>query len=105
MFEKDVAPLLDRLGLDSAGALAPADVVEAVRQGGKVDLKTPFALTVRSARVNGQRRIELVGAPAAQLAWLKSLGCFTEIIQYRTRVFVPVERVEALITSLRAGRR
>ncbi len=47
-------------------------------------------MTIRRAMVNRNHRIEIVGAPSDQLAWLKSLGCFTEIIQYRTRVFLPV---------------
>ena len=100
VFEKDVGPLLEQLGLDTAGALAPADVVAAVRQGGQIELKTPFAMTVRTARVNGQQRVEIVGAPPSQLAWLKSLGCFTEVIQYRTRVFVPVERATVVLDMI-----
>ena len=100
VFEKDVVPLLDKLDLDGIGALGPADIATAVRQGGNVDLKAPFAMTVRSSRVNGQRRVEIVGAPPEQLAWLKSKGCFTEVIQYRTRVFVPSDRAEAVICSI-----
>ena len=100
VFEKDVAPLLDRLGIESAGVLGPDDIVAAVRQGGQVALQRPFAMTVRSCRVNGQQRVEIAGAPAAQNAWLKAKGCFTEIIQYRTRVFVPADRVADVLRSI-----
>ena len=38
--------------------------------------------------------------PAAQLSWLKQVGCFTEVIRYTTRVFVPLDRVDALLVKL-----
>jgi len=41
--------------------------------------------------------VEIVDAPASQLPWLKSLGCFTEIIAYRTRVFVPATDAETVL--------
>ena len=50
--------------------------------------------------VNGSRRIELVGAPVQQLSWLKSVGCFTEVIQYRTRVFIPVDQAAAVVEGI-----
>ena len=31
---------------------------------------------------------------------LKALGCFTEIIAYKTRVFVPLDGAEAIIASI-----
>jgi hypothetical protein len=42
--------------------------------------------------------------PAPSLFFLlrtKSLGCFTEIISFRTRLFVPRDRVEAILTTIR----
>ena len=45
-------------------------------------------------------RIEIVGAEAARIPELKAMGCFTEIIAYKTRVFVPTDRAEAIITSI-----
>ena len=47
--------------------------------------------------MNGLPRIEIVGPPANQLAWLKSIGCFTEVIAYKTRVFVPVPEAAAVL--------
>jgi hypothetical protein len=57
-------------------------------------------MTIRRAFVNGTQRIEIERAPAQQLAYLKSLGCFTEIIAYRTRVFVPVSEAHAILERL-----
>ena len=50
--------------------------------------------------VNGSPRIELVGAPSQQHAWLKSIGCFTEVIHYRTRVFLPVSEAAAVLDRM-----
>ncbi len=60
-------------------------------------------MTVRKCLVNGSQRVEFVGAPVEQLPWLKSLGCFTEIIAYKTRVFVPINEVEPILEKVAAG--
>jgi hypothetical protein len=60
----------------------------------------PFPMTIRRAIVNGNPRVEIVDAPAAQLSWLKSLGCFTEIIAYKTRVFVPATDAETILARV-----
>jgi hypothetical protein len=100
VFDEHVAKLYTKLGLASAEMLAPKDIAASVRSGRSVELKRPFAMTIRSSLVNRSERFELVGAPAQQLAWLKSLGCFTEIIAYKTRVFVPVDQAEAIIARI-----
>ena len=40
-------------------------------------------------RVNDQNRFELLSFPITELGFLKSLGAFTEIISYKTRLFIP----------------
>jgi hypothetical protein len=57
-------------------------------------------MTIKRAIVNGSARIELVGCPSQQLAWVKSIGCFTEVIQYRTRAFLPVPTAESILAEL-----
>lgn len=92
--------LFAKLGMAGNEAPAPADIVATVLAGRSVEIAQPFALTVRRVLVNGSRRIELVGCPGGHLPWLKALGCFTEIIQYRTRVFVPVAAAEPVLDEL-----
>ena len=103
VFPDHLAALYAKLGLDGPGDPTPDDVAQSVLAGRTVTLTRPFALTVKRSLVNGAQRIELVGCPAGQLAWLKSLGCFTEIIQYRTRVFAPVAGAQAVFAALAAG--
>ena len=50
----------------------------------------------------GQSRLELIGASGSALPGLKALGCFTEVIQWKTRVFIPVDGTEALARVLAA---
>lgn len=103
VFPDHLAALYAKLGLDAPADLAPGDIARSVLAGRTVTLARPFALTVKRSLVNGAQRIELVGCPASQLAWLKSIGCFTEIIQYRTRVFAPVADAEAVFAALAAA--
>ena len=46
-----------------------------------------------------RQRLEVVGA-ASQRSAFQALGCFTEIIAYTPRVFVPVENPEVLAAVL-----
>jgi hypothetical protein len=52
-------------------------------------------LWLRRAKVMDRYRLEVVGA-ASQRAVFTALGCFTEIIAYTPRVFVPIENAEVL---------
>ena len=103
VFEADVVKLFTSLGLEQADDLPPDQIAAAVLRGETVSLKRPFECNLQRRRVNGEARVELAGAPAEQLRWLKSLGCFTEIIQYTTRVFLPRERAGEIIASIVAA--
>jgi hypothetical protein len=52
------------------------------------------------SRVNGQQRYELKEFDAARLPLYKSRGAFTEVVQYRTRLFIPVDQADQVITRL-----
>ena len=52
-----------------------------------VDLGRGLTLTRR--RVAGEMRLELCGADRGMIESLKALGCFTEIIAFQLRVFLP----------------
>ena len=72
----------------SDGALILRETVE---RG--VQLGLAGGLWLRRARVMDRWRLEVVGG-ASDRAALVALGCFTEIIAYTLRVFVPVDRPE-----------
>jgi len=100
VFDDHVPQLFTKLGIDHADALPADAVVKAVAAGRSIDISRPFPLTIKRSIVNGSARVELVGCPVDRLPWLKSIGCFTEVIQYRTRVFVPMASVEAILAQI-----
>jgi hypothetical protein len=100
VFPEHVGKLLKDLGVEAPAPLNPSETLRAIQGGGSIALVRPVSCELKRSRVNGSWRIEIAGAPASQLAWFKSLGCFTEVIQYRTRLFVPTEKAEAIIAAL-----
>ena len=57
-------------------------------------------LMVKRSLVNGSQRLELTGWSAARLDWYKAQGCFTEIIRYQTRLFVPIDGAVSVVARL-----
>lgn len=100
VFDKHVVQLYTKLGIAKTDDLPVDAIASSVLSGRAVDVVRPFPMTIRRAIVNGNQRVEIVDAPAAQLSWLKSLGCFTEIIAYKTRVFVPATDAEAILARV-----
>jgi hypothetical protein len=100
VFEDHLPTLYTKLGIDPASKMDAGAVARAALGGGSVVLTQPFAMTIKRSLVNGHQRVEIVGCPAQQLPWLKSLGCFTEIIRYQTRVFLPLAEVESILVRL-----
>ena len=55
---------------------------------------------VKRSLVGGEQRLELTGYAPDRLDWYKTMGCFTEIIRYRTRLFVPVSKASIILPAL-----
>jgi hypothetical protein len=90
-----------KLGLDMALDLPPDEIAAAVLRTGKpLPFHGPEELMLKRALVNGSQRLELTGFSAARLGWYKAQGCFTEIIRYQTRLFVPVDRAADVLARL-----
>ena len=91
---------LEKLGVARKAQTDPAKIAAAILGGGTWKAPHPLNFTIRTARVNGSRRIEIVDAEAARIPELKAKGCFTEIIAYKTRVFVPLDKADKILASL-----
>lgn len=91
---------LEKLGVARKAQTDPAKIAAAILGGGTWKAPHPHNFMIRTARVNGSRRIEIVDAEAARIPELKAKGCFTEIIAYKTRVFVPLGGAEAIIAGI-----
>lgn len=96
----DVNTLLGKLGIAGAIKLAPAEIVAAAWEGKTVTVGGSSGLTLERRRVNGEARLELSGFDPRSLPALKAKGCFTEIIQFRTRLFVPVSRATEVLEEI-----
>ena len=94
----EAAGLRDAFGLEGRLALTPAEMHEAlVAKGTAFTLGNGWRLARR--RAMGELRIELEGPADGDLAAVKRMGCTTEIVSWRTRVFVPGEAVLARLVE------
>lgn len=96
-----VPELCQALGLESEHAFSAEQVVEAVLAAGRpMQVRGREALTLKRSLVNGAQRLELAGWSAARLDWYKVQGCFTEIIRYQTRLFVPLDGASRVLAQI-----
>lgn len=91
---------LEKLGVDRRAPTDPGKIAQAILHGGAWKAPHPLNFTIRTSRVNGARRIEIADVDPARIPGLKALGCFTEIIAYKTRVFVPANRAAEVVAAL-----
>ncbi len=86
------------LGLAGGPGLTPAELhEEIITRGTSFPLVNGWRLARR--RLAGAQRIEIEGPADGQVKALTHLGCITEIVSWRTRVFVPAEAVLARIVE------
>jgi hypothetical protein len=96
-----VPELCRALGLEREQTLSADDIVQTVLANGRaMELAGREKLMVKRSLVNGSQRLELTGWSVARLDWYKAQGCFTEIIRYQTRLFVPIEGAASVIARL-----
>jgi len=93
--QDQLARLYASLGVDHVIELTADEVLDAVMQRGQ-HIYLSGGFTLRRSRVMSAYRLELVGASSTHLPQLKAMGCFTEIIQWVTRAFVPIENIGTL---------
>jgi hypothetical protein len=86
------------LGLEREQTLSAEDIVQSVLATGRaMEITAREQLLVKRSLVNGVQRLELTGWSVARLDWYKAQGCFTEIIRYQTRLFVPTDQANAIL--------
>ena len=96
-----VPELCRALGLEREQTLSADEIVQTVLATGRsMEFAGREQLMVKRSLVNGSQRIEITGWSPARLDWYKAQGCFTEIIRYQTRLFVPIEGAASVIARL-----
>lgn len=96
------APLVPKIaaafGVASGLTIAPAEIVKHVRATGETLAIGTYRL--KRSLVAGEQRLELIDWQPNRLAELKAAGCFSEIIAYKTRLFVPISGAATILDSL-----
>ena len=95
-FEK----LAQSFDITMAIALSPAELIAGARGYDGVAIPSLPGTRLQRVHVNGEARLEVKDFPPARREWLKSLGCFTEIIAYKTRLFVPTNHAEDILSAI-----
>ena len=98
-----VEKLEGEFGLAASVRLTPAELIAAARSDEGVPVPGLDGARLVSVYVNNSRRLELRSAQPQDREWLKARGCFTEVIAYTTRIFVPVDRAEAVLAAIAAS--
>jgi hypothetical protein len=84
-----ISALCRNLGVDQGQAASPEEVWTSVANGSSVALLAND-LSLRRVRVMNGYRVELNGFTDGMRDGLKAIGLFSEIINWKTRFFVPV---------------
>ena len=59
---------------------------------------------IQRRRVSGENRVEITGPFGGDISILKQQGAFTEVINWKTRVFVPIEGGGAVLERITASK-
>ncbi|WP_242056051.1 hypothetical protein [Nostoc flagelliforme] len=94
----DIQTVREQLGLKNQ-LLSPAELVSLVLNEG-YSQQLPGGVTLRRSYIAAEPRIELVNA-ISLAERLLAVGCFTEIINWQKRVFIPVsDKASAILAAV-----
>lgn len=96
----DVNALLKTFGIEQKVNLSTSDILDGINNDRTVSINGTEALQAKISRVNFEKRIELVGCDPRRLREYKALGCYVEIIQAKSRIFIPRSKASAIIEAL-----
>ena len=87
-------------GLESSIKLTPAELIEAARGGDGTLIPGLHGARLVSTMVNSSRRFEVRDFQPQDREWLKARGAFSEVIQYKTRLFLPAEKADEILAAI-----
>lgn len=98
--KNELSETFKRLGVSSTFKMTPAQA-HAALVAGTLTLELENGWTITRARVSGENRIEVKNAVmGGDVSAARQAGAFTEIVAYRTRLFIPTS--EAGVATLEA---
>jgi predicted RNA methylase len=97
--QHQIEKVFDNFGLTGSVKLTASDIFKLVWEDRQV--KSVGQWKLQRNYYKGVDRLEVVAVYGSdKIDWLKALGCFTEIIQHRTKVFIPVDNAVEIIDLL-----
>jgi hypothetical protein len=99
---ENIASVYRNLGISETPKMTADEVFQAVWKRKEVVLLVR-GWQLRSASIMGNQRLEITGIrQEAEVMWLKAVGCMTEMINWKLRVFIPVnENSVGIIEKIR----
>jgi P-loop containing NTP hydrolase pore-1/C-terminal domain on Strawberry notch homologue len=95
-----LAELEAAFGLDGSIEFSAAEYCRAAQKGTGIAIPGLGGATLVSAVVNGTRRLEIRGYRPEDRERLKARGVFSEVIAYKTRLFIPVDRSVEIVDAI-----
>lgn len=95
-----MADLQSAFGLDGTVDLTATEMITAAQKGSGIAIPGLGGAMLATALVNGTRRLEIRNYRLEDRERLKARGVFSEVIQYRTRLFVPLDRPNEVIEAI-----
>lgn len=99
-----IQKLEHQFGLDGHVALSPDEILDGTRDGDGVTIPGWGDARLLSVSVNGSRRLEIRNFLPDDRDRLKAAGAFSEVVQYRTRLFLPPNSARDILALLIAER-
>lgn len=99
-----VEKLEAEFGLAGSIQLTPEELIAAAKTGDGALIPGLDGARLVSAFVNNSRRLEIRDFKPHDRDWLKARGAFSEVISYKTRLFLPVDRANELLVTIIAER-
>ena len=92
-----------KLGIVGGPTLSASEIFHAVFNGKQV-MQLGHKWQLRSSLIMGSKRLEVIGElQKAEVELLKSIGCITEVINWKLRVFIPInDNVVSIIEQIQS---
>jgi hypothetical protein len=99
--QKQLPGLTQSLGINADVRLTAEEILTlVVKEKQQLQFAHHDKLVLKKSLVQGAWRLEITGVAPERLARFKAQGCFTEIIQWTTRLFIPDDKANIVINSL-----
>jgi len=87
-------------GLDGSVELTAAELCVAAQKGAGIAIPRLGGAILAMALVNGTRRLEIRNYRSEDRERLKARGVFSEVIAYKTRLFIPADRSHEIVEAI-----